>query len=456
MSITAEYAAFCASHRYEDIPDAVRERTKHLVLDTLGIAIGGRRAASTDSLVSGTRRLNRDAGGATVLATGEEMGPEYAALLNGAMAHSLDFDDTHRASSLHPGAPVMPAALAAGEAVDATGRDLLTAIVTGYEVTIRLGMALDPSAHYARGFHGTATCGLFGATAAAGSLYGFDAATFERAFGLNGSQAAGSLQFLENGAWNKRAHPGLAAHRALLSTAYAETGFRAATEPIEGGRGFLQGYSDDPAPGKATAGLGETYELENVAIKPYPCCRYMHAPLDALFDLVDRHDIDHAAVERVDVEMASPGIELTGDPTNRYPQTVVDCQFSMPFGAALALVHRDDSVDAFLEAAEGGVSEPLKRIIDLTTVSEADWIEAAYPEQWPAAVTVETTEGTYTARTEYARGEPENPLSWEDLVGKYEQLTEPVLGTDAAVAFRRAVDDLDAITVQDLVAPVAE
>lgn len=456
MTTTNQCAAYCAELTFDDLPEAVVERAKHLLLDTIGVSVGSARVDSTEAFFKGTRSRNRDMDGATVFATGEEMGPEYAALVNGALAHSLDYDDTHRAASLHPGAPVIPAAVAVGEEVDASGRELLTAVVAGYEITCRLGMAVNPESHYSRGFHMTATCGLFGATAAAGILYGFNEAEFRSAFGINGSQAAGSLQFLENGGWNKRSHPGFVGNNALLATAYAQQEFKAAAEPIEGVRGFLQGYSDDPIPKKATAGLGADHELLNVGIKPYPCCRYMHAPLDALFELIGSETIHHKDVESVTVNIAESGIDLIGNPTNTYPQSFVDCQFSMPFGAALALVYRDDSIETFFDAINGGVSDETKRIIDRTTVRGADWIEDAYPEKWPAEVIVETASETYSARVEYARGEPEKPLSWSELVEKYEELTEPVLGAAAASETRAVIEDLDTHSVADLVAPLAE
>lgn len=453
MSITETYAEFCTSMQYEDLPENVIEYAKHLLLDTVGIAVGSVRAESTDAFLGGTRSLDRDGDGATVMATGERMAPEYAALLNGALAHSLDYDDTHRGASLHPGAPVIPAALAAAEEADASGKELLTAIVAGYEITCRLGMAINPTSHYDRGFHMTPTCGVFGATAAVGMLRGFDEERFEAAFGLNGSQSAGSLQFLENGAWNKRAHPGLAGHSALVSAAFAAHGFFAANEPLEGVRGFLQGYSDDPYPEKATAGLGKEYELLNVGIKPYPCCRYMHAPMDVLFELAEREEIEPDEIERVTVNIATPGIKLTGDPTNTYPQSFVDCQFSMPFGAALVLARRDAGVDTFSEAIENGIDDELKRLIDTTTVEAAEWTEEAYPERWSAEVAIETNSQTYTGRTEFARGEPENPLSWDELVGKYEELTEPVMGPENAVQARKAIANVESISISELIAP---
>jgi len=457
MSITREYAAYTAGLSYDDIPSDVVEYAKHLILDTVGLSVGsGPRAESTDSFLDAVSSLDGSGSGATVLTTGEEASPAYAALLNAAMIHSLDYDDTHRGGSLHPGAPVIGSALAAAEEADASGKELLTAIVAGYEITCRLGMAVNPASSYARGFHMTATCGVFGGTAAAAKLYGHDEEQISTAFGVNGSQSAGSLQFLENGAWNKRFHPGWAAHAALSANALAANGFFAASEPIEGDRGFLQGYSDDPRPEKATAGLGETYELAKTGIKPYPVCRYMHGPLDALFEIVAAHEVAPETIKSVTVQIPSAGYDLVGDPTNEYPQSVVDAQFSMPFGAALALVKQDDSVDAFLESVRGGVDEDLRRVIDRTTVETAEYIEDAYPDQWISAVSVTADGETYERTSEYPRGEPEKPLSWDAVVEKFDELVVPVAGESTAATVRGVVEDLESNAVSDLIDPFTE
>jgi len=454
MSVTERQAAFAADLEFEDLPGEVVDYAKRLLLDTAGIAVGAEpRAASSDAFLEGIRALDSGSGG-TVLATGESMAPEYAALLNGAMAHSLDYDDTHRASSLHPGAPVLPAALAAAERVDASGAELLAGVVAGYEITIRLGMAVDPESHYDRGFHMTATCGTFGATAAAGSVLGLDAGTMASAMGVNGSQAAGSLQFLESGGWNKRAHPGLAAHRALLSLSLAEAGFAAADEPLEGPRGFLRGYSDDPHPDLATAGLGEEWEILRTGLKPYPCCRYMHNALDQLLDIAATEDVDPGDVESVRVLMPAAGVSLTGDPANTYPRSFVDGQFSMPFGAGLALARRSATVDDFIEEIEGGVSDDVRRVIDRTTVESGGWVAEAFPEKWAVEVTVGTADGAFTRESDFARGEPENPMTWAEVVEKYESLVTPVLGERAAERLRGRIADLEAVTVADLLEPV--
>jgi 2-methylcitrate dehydratase PrpD len=207
---TLALAAFVAGLSAEAVPLAVKSRAKALSLDLLGSALRGRvEAESTPSVMQALAALGLDGPGpATVMGDDRGYAPPVAALLNGLLGHSLDFDDTHAESSLHPSAPVVPAALAAGELAGADGETVLAAIVAGYEVCCRLGLALDPAAHYARGFHPTATAGTFGAAAAAGRVFGLDADQLASAFGVAGSQAAGSLQFLRNGAWNTLRYAG--------------------------------------------------------------------------------------------------------------------------------------------------------------------------------------------------------------------------------------------------------
>src|SRR5437762_2862368 len=281
---TATLAAYVADLKFDDIPPEVLERAKILTLDFLGSAVRARRdAESTPSLLKMLEALALDGTGeATVFGDSRAWTPAVAALLNGALGHSLDFDDTHADSSLHPSAPVVPAAFAVGELVGASGREVLTAVVAGYEVCCRLGNALDPTSHYARGFHPTATAGTFGAAAAAAKLFGLSVAQIIAAFGVSGSQAAGSLQFLVNGGWNKRYQVGAAAMNGVIAATLARNDFIGATQSIEGIHGLLVGYSDNAHRDKAVAGLGETYETMKIGVKPYPSCRYTHAALDAL------------------------------------------------------------------------------------------------------------------------------------------------------------------------------
>src|SRR5499426_4350275 len=250
---TATLAGYVTELKFADIPPEVLERAKVLTLDFLGSAIRARsEAESTPSLLQMIETLKLDGEGeATVFGDAKTWTPAVAALLNGALGHSLDFDDTHADSSLHPSAPVVPAAFAVGGILGASGHDVLTAIVAGYEVCCRLGNALDPTSHYARGFHPTATAGTYGAAAAAAKLFGLSKQQIISAFGVAGSQAAGSLQFLVNGSWNKRYQVGAAAMNGVIAATLARNEFIGSTEAVEGKHGLLVGYSDNPHPDKA-------------------------------------------------------------------------------------------------------------------------------------------------------------------------------------------------------------
>jgi len=459
MGISEELALYSESLTYGDLPPETVDHAKKVLLDTLGIALGGVRAASTttvtdvvDDLDPGTESTSE--AHATILSNGNRGAPDYAAMINGMLAHSLDYDETHREGSVHAAAPVLGAALPAGERVGADGRGLLSAFVAGYEITARLGMALSSEVHYGMGFHATSTCGVFGATAAIGSLRGFDTGEFTAAFGVNGSQASGSLQFLESGAWNKRLHPGLAAHSAWIATTFADHGFVAASDPIEGPRGFLQAYSTDPLPDRATAGLGEGFEINRTGLKPYPLCRFVHPAVDGLLDLVETHDIAPEEVASVHVGMSSAGYGIVGEPANTYPRSIVDAQFSMPFAAMLAITRREATVDAVFDAVDGPFTDKEKRLIDATTTEPVDWADAKYPEQWPVEVTVETNGEAYETVVEDARGDPGNPLSWNEVRSKFDELVVPVVGQDTADRFRERVENVEEHSVRNLLEPL--
>lgn len=456
MNIAQTYAEYCRGLTYDNLPDEVIDYAKRLLLDVVGISVGAaKRVESSQSIIEGIRGLNGDGTGATVLATGESMRPAYAAMLNGALGHSLDYDDTHRSASLHPGVVTVPAALAAGERVNADGRELLTGIVAGYEVVCRLGQAVNPPSHYDLGFHGTKTCGVFGATAAAGTVLDLDASQLETAFGVNGSQVSGSLQFLENGSWNKRIHPGLAANEAFEAISLATKDFFSASEPIEGAYGFLNGYTREPHPGLAIETLGEKFELLETGLKPYPCCRYMHTALDLLVDVVESEDIQCQDVESVTVEMPTTGATIVESDTNAYPETFVDAQFSMPFGAALVLTGGSTNVDSFLRVLEAPYTEMFERLFNETHVTSTATIDAKYPEKWPARILVSTSAGMYERAADYAKGEPEKPMTWDDVTTKFEELATDLPPETRETVVDR-IENLESTSVAEFVQPFAE
>jgi 2-methylcitrate dehydratase PrpD len=423
---TATLAGYVASLKFENIPPEVRQRAKSLTLDFLGSAIRARRdAESTPPLFDMLETLGLDTkGSSTVFGDTRTWSPPIAALLNGALGHSLDFDDTHADSSLHPSAPVVPAALAVGELVGASGREVLTAIVAGYEVCCRIGNALDPTSHYARGFHPTATSGVYGAAAAAGKLYGLSKDQMISAFGVSGSQAAGSLQFLVNGGWNKRYQVGAAAMNGVIAATLARRNFVGAIESIEGKHGLLVGYSDNAHPEKAVAGLGKSYETMNVGVKPYPSCRYTHAALDALIALRREHNLTPDQIRRVEIGLHRNGIILTGDAaTKRHPTSIVGGQFSMFFTGAVALDQGSFGWDDYGRLGDAAVDA----LADKFDVVQDERLEVGCNHPFGARVSISTDDGVHERLHRDPSGEPSSFPDAQTLQHKFLTLARPVL-----------------------------
>ncbi|MEC5323244.1 MmgE/PrpD family protein [Aurantimonas sp. A3-2-R12] len=423
-------ATFVAKLAFDAIPPEVALRARHLALDLTGSIVRAHaESESTPSLYATLDELGLGGpGAATVVGTGRRLAPPVAALVNGMLGHSLDFDDTHADSSLHPSAPVVPAALAVGEMVGASGAEIVTAIVAGYEVCCRLGNALDPTSHYARGFHPTATAGTFGAAAAAARLFGLDADGVASAFGVSGSQAAGSLQFLVNGAWNKRWQVGAAAMNGVFAATLAKNGLKAASAPIEGRHGLLVGYTDAADPAKAVAGLGSVWETMKIGMKPYPSCRYTHAALDGLLALRREEGLTAADVRSVTVGLHRNGITLTGDPLpeKRRVRTIVDGQFSMPFVASVALDQGSFGWDDYRRIGDPAL-DALSDRIDVVRDESLEGL--AHP--FGATLSVETASGLLERHIPDPSGEPATFPDAKAIRAKFMALAEPVLGDDA-------------------------
>jgi 2-methylcitrate dehydratase PrpD len=311
--------------------------------------------------------------------------------------------------------------------VGASGKDVLTAIVAGYEVCCRLGNAVDPTSHYARGFHPTATAGTFGAAAAAGKLFELTTEQLISAFGVSGSQAAGSLQFLVNGAWNKRFQVGAAAMNGVVAASLARENFRGSTEAIEGKHGLLVGYTDAPHPDKAVAGLGAIYETMKIGVKPYPSCRYTHAAIDALIAMRREHNLVPDQVKRVEVGLHRNGITLTANSLDkRRPKNIVDGQFSMYFTGALALDQGSFGWDDYKRLGDKRIEALCDRI---DVVQDARLEGKSHP--FGARITVETEDGVHERIIPDPSGEPSSFPDTQMMRQKFLTLARPVLADQA-------------------------
>lgn len=448
MSVTTPLAGFASGLGTNEIPAEVMARALALATDLTGsILRAAHEADSTQAVLAMLGRMGMDGDGpCTVFGLNRRYGAAAAALLNGTFGHSLDFDDTHADSSLHPSAPVVPAALAAAELTGASGADFLAAVVVGFEVCCRIGMALDPTAHYARGFHPTATAGTFGAAAAAGRLLGLDAAAMASAFGIAASQASGSLQFLVNGAWNKRYQVGEAAMKGLMAATLAASGFVGAADAIDGKHGFLGGYSDGADPSRAIAGLGSIWETLRIGVKPYPACRYTHAAVDGLLALRQHLALAPEEVQAITVGLHRNGITLVGAPLEekRRARSVVEGQFSMPFAAAVALRRGRFGWDDY-DLLGNAETEALAARVNVVHDESLEGLRHPFG----ATLTLRARNTDHHLRIPDPSGEPETFPDAHAISAKFRTLAGPVLNAGADTLLSRLRDLPQAPSLRD-------
>lgn len=430
MSIVEQYAGFCDSLTFEDCPESVRSKTKRLFQDYIGLTIGGYTHSPTAApAIRGIRELYgapEERNAATIVGTGEIAPAAYACLANGTLAHSLDFDDTVFGG--HVGAPVFSAALAAAEARSVSGSRFLTGAVGGYEVMTRLLRAVNRPVHYNRGFHPTATCGVFGATAAAGIIRNLSTQEFEYAFGINASQIAGTNGYTVHGGWNKRLHPGLAAHSAHIAIALASAGVQGIAKPITGERNFFAAYTENSTPEEATRALGDEFLIMETGMKPYPCGRRIHPSIATAIDIAEEYDLAPDEIEAVELEVSSQNVHDLARPrqVKCAPSNLVAAQFSMQFGVALGLVHRDAGLSTFLNEVENGIGPSVNHVMNRITVTANDDIHPEGDPDYHAIIRVKSVDTTIERKRTTVPGNPEEPLSRAELDAKFRDLTDSI------------------------------
>jgi 2-methylcitrate dehydratase PrpD len=421
--------------RYERLPADAVDHAKRLLLDFLAVACGGRVLVESSAPILATvRELNGSAEGlASAIGVSTGFLPQYAALLNATFGHSMDFDDTHCPSHSHPGSPIFATLLAIAEAHRLSGKAFITAAVGAYEAFGRIGRAHDYQVH-ARGFHPTATTGVFGATAGAAHLLRFSVRDLLNGWGINLSQAAGTLQYLENGAWTKRVHTGLAAHHAILAATLARHGVVGAAEPLDGRFGYFRCYSSGACSlDTGLKDLGERLEILGTAIKPYPCCRCNHGVIDGVLALAREHALGPADVESMEVGICHDCIPQVAEPasTRKAPQNTVDGQFSVFFAAAVALRDKRYTWESYRHLGDPDLGDLMQRI---------QCVES--PVSFAA---LRTRRGVFRKEVPFPLGEPENPFGWEPLLEKAMPLLEvalPEAKAEAIVGMVRRLDDV--------------
>lgn len=456
MDIAQIYAKYAKDLNFDDLPQEVIDHSKKLILDIMGNDIGGYEwMDSGPSIVNGIREINRGNSGSTVIATGESMAPEWASFANASMAHSLDYDNHHAKGVIHAGGSVVNCALAAAEENNSNGKELITSVVIGYEIACRLAMALGPHSSHEMGFHPTGTCSTFSGSAIIGRSRKMSEEEIVNAMGLNGSQAAGSMQYVVNGAWNKRTHPGINTHSSFIAATLAQSGFIGAAEVFEGKQGFLQGYALRPIPENATKTLGHSYETLENAIKPFPLCRYNHQTLDLVLDYQREYNVETSKISSILIHMPTYGVQLCGSPIElkRNPKSPVDAQFSGCFAAALALTQEKADMQTFTNILNTGMSSEFKRLLSITDIQQADDLDAIHPEFWPGRVTLTIDGEDVELYGKHMRGERERPMSIEEVQEKFRDLSPNHDESKRKEVFE-VINNLENATIDDLLSPL--
>ncbi len=435
--IEQDLARYVYNAQYDHFPEEVIHQAKICLLDLVGAACAGAVALPGHVVTE----IIEEAGGspqAVLIGRKERVPALSAALGNGLYAHGLELDDLHRQSILRPGSPIIPAALAAAEKIGASGKELITAIVVGYEVGIRIAEAMTPS-HY-RFWHTTGTCGTFAAAIAAGKVLKLDEDQLMHALGHAGTQAAGlmELHYSPEGMISKPLHASKAAQNGLFSAMLAAGGYTSTKTMLSGEKGFLRVFAPKAKMEKITENLGEGYKIMQISYRLFASTRHTHAGIDLALRLREK-DILPEDIELLRIQTYGVAKDLVGEP---FPETIYEAKFSLPFCVATALVYGHVGLEDFTE--ERLHDHTLEELMSHSTVEVDPLLDAHYPEKWAAKLNVILRNGTVVhEQTDFPRGDPENLVSLEELHTKFRRLSSMLLPASKIEAWLESISRVE-------------
>lgn len=432
-------AAFIEKIHYDDLPVEVVQMAKNCFIDWLGCVFASRNEPAVRSMAE-VARLSKGSEHSTVIPYGEKNSALLSALVNGAASHALEIDDVHRDSVLHPATVVIPAVFAVAEREGSSGRSFIEAIVSGYEVMIRVGEGVGRSHYWF--WHNTSTCGTFGSTAGVGKILGLTAEQYVYALGNAGSQSSGLWEFLEDGANTKLLHTGKAAMNGIIAADLAKRNFTGARKIFEGDKGFYRATSKDSDFNKLEQGLDhETiqYKILSNSFKRYPSCRHTHPIIDATLELVLKNNLQWQNVAKVEVYTYSGAINLCGGIKLKNSYVA---KWHIPFAVATALKYRRVGLESYTDLRLE--EKELLNLASKVTLHLDPELDALYPSQWPARVEIYTKGGDKVQTTVYyPKGDPENPITKEELINKFRNNTAGILSLEDAEGLIKAIDVLE-------------
>ncbi len=417
--IMEKIVPFLAETSYARIPEEAISATKTFFLDTLGVGLAGAEEPGCRDAVDLVKQWSSKESGSTIIYFGGKVSPPDAAFANSVLMHALDFDEVHDHASLHAHVAPVPAVLAMAEAKGTvSGKELLTAIVLGVDLTCRLGMAIPSPLSWMR----TATCGSFGAAAGAAKVLGGGRREIENAIGIVYAQTSGNAQCIIDGGLTKRMQPGFAARSAVLSAGLGARGVTGATNIFEGEYGFFNLYErGNVEPEKVIENLGNHFGVMDLSIKLYPCCRLTHSSIDAALEIGIAHGIDSKKISNIAVSVSKMAFDICGAPFEVRANPTVDAQFSIAYTVAVALSKGGVFIDDFVPDTirkEYSILELAKRV---TVLIDSN----APPRDLSSTITVTMDNGkSFFSRVDSLKGSPSRPLTFDECADKFRKCIE--------------------------------
>jgi len=447
-NLSSIYADYICHTDYNNLPSRIITRAKQSIQDLIGVSLAGYKLMEFPRyVVNYMTAVGGKPEAAIISNTNRKFPALNAAFANGTCAHALELDDGHRLAGSHPGAVVIPAAIACAELCGASTKELINGVIVGYEVVIRIAMAINPSS-LLRGFHTTGTTGPFGAAAAAASIMHLNKEETIGALGLAGMQGAGLLEVMHDSeaAKVKSLTPARAAMSGLFAAVMAQTGARGPAAILEGDDGFLRAMSDKVNRKLLTRGLGKTFEIENTYTKFHAACRHVHAAIDAALETCRREQIDPKKITSINVETYPVALNLC---STIHPTTPSGAKFSLPFCIALALVKGDAGADKF--SGENINDAWIQDLAGKTKLSVSSKWEKLYPDKRGATVSItDSRRVTMSAEMDLAIGEPEKPASPEDFSRKFFNNVTLLFSKGKAKRMEEAILNLENTSLSEL------
>lgn len=415
MYLTQEFAGFIARTSYDSLPTSVAVQARERIMDTLGAALAGRSCWEYAQLLEDTCVPLGTGRHAVIGSRACRFPAARAAMINAVYAHAAELDDGHKNAGCHAGAVIVPTALVMGQELRCSGKEILTAVAVGYEVTYRIASHVNP-AQIGRGFHPSSNCGIFGAAATAGKLMGLNEAQLANGLGQAGMLASGTMEATRSGQRSKCVQVGNAAYNGILASYLAQSGMEGCLSALEGKYGLFRTQSSDVDVDDICRSLGEIYTIGDTYNKMYPCCRHAQPGIEGVLNLAEMYHIQPEDVAYIRIGTHQVAYELTGE--IKTPKNAGEAKFSLAYGAAVALRAHCFGVahltpDAYTDPQTLALARKVTCVLDPE-------VQAAFPRRRGARVEITLKDGRVYQTVLYdLKGSPNNPVGWPELEAKF-------------------------------------